>query len=82
MPGLSKPIYESLPGVYVAFGAALLWASYRGRDEWWSTLSIAAGFMLLVLGLVLWMHRRAYRATSDDYQRRGRPLVESHDEPR
>ena len=82
MPRLIKPLYESIPGVYVAVGAGLLWASYHWRTAAWSTLSAVAGFVVLVLGNVLWMHRRAYRATSADYQRRGRPLVEPNDESR
>ena len=82
MPRLSKPLYESLPGVYVLFGAALLWASYQWRAAAWSVACGVAGFVVLVLGIVLWMHRRAYRATSADYQRRGRPLVESDEESR
>jgi len=82
MPRLAKPVYESLPTTYVAMGIALLWASYRWQTAAWSTLSAVAGFVVLVLGLVLWMHRRAFRATSADYQRRGRPLVESDDESR
>ncbi|MBS0387178.1 MAG: hypothetical protein JSR15_01760, partial [Proteobacteria bacterium] len=76
MPRLTKPVYESMPGAYIALGAALLWASYRWREESWGTPCMSAGFIVLVLGLVLWMHRRAYRATSADYQRRGRPLVD------
>ena len=82
MPRLAKPLYESLPGVYGTLGAALLWASYWWRTAAWSTLSAVAGFVVLVLGIVLWMHRRAYRATSAEYRRRGRPLIESGDEPR
>ena len=80
MPRLSKPLYESLPAVYVALGATLLWLSYRGRESWWSTLCALAGLVALVGGLMVWMHRRAYRATSGDYRRRGQPVVDSEDE--
>jgi len=82
VPRLTKPVYESLPGLYAALGGALLWASYRWRAESWSVACTAAGFIVLVLALVLWMHRRAYRATSADYQRRGRPLIDSNDDTR
>jgi hypothetical protein len=82
MPRLSKPIYESLPGAYVALGAALLWASYHWRNDWWSTLSAVSGFVVVVLGLVLWMHRRDFRATAADYQRRGRPVIDAADDQR
>jgi hypothetical protein len=82
VPRLSKPVYESLPGAYVALGAALLWASYHWRNAWWSTLSAALGFVGVVLGLVLWMHRRDFRATADDYRRRGRPVIDAVDDQR
>jgi hypothetical protein len=82
MPHLVKPVYESLPAAYGALGAALLWASYHWRGEWWSTPSAALGFVAVVAALVLWMHRRDYRATSADYLRRGRPVIDPRNEPR
>jgi hypothetical protein len=81
MPHLAKPLYESLPAAYGALGAALLWASYHWRGAWWSTLSGALGFMAVVVGLVLWMHRRYFRATSADYRQRGRPVVDPRNDP-
>ena len=73
MPRLKEPIYESLPVLYVAAGAALLWLSYRGRHSWWSALCALGGFLAMVGGLAIWMRRRDYRATSVDYRRLGRP---------
>jgi hypothetical protein len=78
---LNKPIYESIPVVYAALGATLLWVSYRYREDDWSTLCAVAGLLGLVAGLMVWMHRRDYRATSADYMQRGRPVGESADEP-
>ena len=80
MPRLSKPVYESLPTVYVVLGVLLLWWSYRGSEAWWSSLCALLGFVLIVAGLVVWMRRRDYRATSADYLRRGRPVVDPGDE--
>jgi polyferredoxin len=80
VPYLNKPLYESLPALYAALGAVLLWASYHFRESWWSALCALAGFVALIGGLAVWMHRRDYRATSADYLRRGRPVVEPHDE--
>lgn len=83
MPRLSKPVYESLPALYAALGLGLLWLSYRYSEAWWGTPCVLAGFVAVIAGLVIWMHRRAYRATSGDYLRRGRPVVEPRpDEPR
>ena len=79
MPYLSKRVYESLPGVYAALGATLLWLSYHYRAEWWSTTCAVAGLVGTVAGLMIWLHRRDYRATSADYLRRGKPVLDNED---
>jgi hypothetical protein len=78
---INKPLYESLPALYAALGVLLLWLSYRHRDAGWSTACAVAGLLGLVAGLMVWMRRRDYRATSADYMQRGRPVGESADEP-
>jgi hypothetical protein len=78
---LNKPLYESLPVVYAALGVLLLWLSYRYQEKGWSTVCAVAGLLGLVAGLMVWMRRRDYRATSADYMQRGRPVGESGDEP-
>ena len=82
MRQLNKPVYESLPAVYAGLGATLLWLSYRHQEAWWSTPCALAGLVGLIAGLVLWMRRLDYRATSVDYQHRGRPLGGARDEQR
>ena len=82
MPYLSKRVYESLPGAYAALGAAMLWLSYHYRAQWWSTACALAGLAGVVAGLMIWMHRRDYRATGTDYRSRGRPLRDSEEEQR
>ena len=77
MPRLNKPIYESLPVLYLGVGVLLLWLSYRGRAAWWSNWCVGSGILALLGGMVVWMHRRDYRATSADYVRRGRPVEET-----
>jgi hypothetical protein len=79
MARLAKPVYESLPVVYLLGGALLLVLSYRYSASWWSGLCAAAGLLALVGGLAVWMHRRDYRATSPTYLRRGQPVVDSED---
>jgi hypothetical protein len=79
MPHLRRPVYESLPGAYALAGALLLWVSYRYREVWWSTPCALAGLAGLIVGLVIWMRRRDYRATSADYRRRGRPVGDLED---
>jgi hypothetical protein len=81
MARLNKPVYESLPVLYMLTGVVLLWLSYLNNDSWWSTLCAVGGLVAMVAGLVIWMHRRDYRATSADYVRRGRPPGEGSDGP-
>ncbi len=45
------------------------------------TLRGGWGLLGLVAGLMVWMRRRDFRATSADYMQRGRPVGESADEP-
>jgi hypothetical protein len=78
---INKPLYESLPVLYAVLGAVLLWLSYRYRNTAWSTPCALAGLLGLVVGLMVWMRRRDFRATSGDYMQRGRPVGESADEP-
>ena len=82
MGRLNRPLYESLPALYAGLGAVLLGLSYHGRESWWSTLCALGGLLALVSGLVIWMRRREYRATSADYLRRGRSVAEPGDEQR
>jgi hypothetical protein len=77
---LKKPVYESLPVAYFLLGALLLWMSYRQAEQWWSTPCGALGILGLVAGLMVWMRRRDYRATAEDYARRGRTVEDSADE--
>jgi hypothetical protein len=79
MARLAKPVYESLPYAYLLGGAALLVESYRNSASWWSGLFAGAGLLALVGGLAVWMHRRDFRATSADYLRRGKPVIDSDD---
>jgi hypothetical protein len=82
MPRLAKPVYEGLPYAYLLGGALLLIESYRDSERWWSGLCAGAGLLALVAGLAVWMHRRDFRATSADYLRRGKPVIDSDEPPR
>ena len=82
MPHLTRVVYESLPAAYAALGATLLWLSYRFSGTWWSTPCALAGLVGMIAGLMIWLHRRDYRATSADYQYRGRAVGEREDQQR
>jgi len=79
MPRLAKPIYESLPVAYLLGGVVMLVLSYRYSASWWSGLCVLLGLVALVGGLAVWLHRRDYRATSADYLRRGKPVLDNED---
>lgn len=79
MARLAKPVYESLPFAYLLGGLLLLALSYRSSDSWWSGWCAGAGLLTLVGGLAIWMHRRDFRATSADYLRRGKPVIDIDD---
>ena len=58
---LSKPIYELLPYFYMAGGLLALGASMYLDYWYWPTICLAAGLILLVGGLMVWLKRRDYR---------------------
>ena len=57
-----RPVYESLPWLYVCGGLAALVASYAlQRYPVASYLAGVAGFGSLLWGVVIWLRRRDYR---------------------
>ena len=73
-----RPLYEVLPYVYVAAGAVALAAAFMVDDAPHGLLMLLGRYFLwdlrfrlgggcLTLGLVLWMRRRDYRASQDEY---------------
>jgi len=67
---LPRPLYESLPYLYAALGVLLLAVPFLVEVPWRSAC-LATGALALGGGLVLWMHRREYRAAQDEYDPRG-----------
>jgi hypothetical protein len=60
---VSKPVYESLPYVYLIVGAVFLGSSLYVNYSVWPTLCFVAGLVCLVGGLVVLLKRRDSRAT-------------------
>lgn len=60
---IAKPIYESLPYLYLLAGAASLSASMYVNNWYWPTISFVTGLLCLVAGLVVLLKRRDYRVT-------------------
>ncbi|MEJ2127731.1 MAG: hypothetical protein P8X81_02685 [Woeseiaceae bacterium] len=60
---VSRPIYESLPYLYMLAGAASLAASMYINHWYWPTICFVTGVVCLVAGLVVLLKRRDYRVT-------------------
>jgi len=67
-PHFSRPVYEGLPWVYIMFGLAALVGSYLLAAH--SVVSLLVGMLGLacvILGFVLLLRRREYRALRARY---------------
>ena len=64
---LSRPVYESLPYVYMGLGAGALVFSYYWRVPVWSDVVVGVGLLCLVCGLMLVLKRRDYRIQKRRY---------------
>ena len=60
---VSRPIYESLPYLYILAGVASLAASLYIDHWYWPTICFVTGLICLVAGLVVLLKRRDYRVT-------------------
>jgi Flp pilus assembly protein TadB len=64
---IARPIYESLPWVYIVIGAAAIAISFMWRLAGWSDLMAGLGLIAMVSGLVLLLRRRDYRIQKRHY---------------
>lgn len=67
---LAKPVYELLPYGYMLAGLVLTCGSWWVNASGWSSLMLAVGLLLLLVGLVIWLRRRDYRTAQAEYDRR------------
>lgn len=59
---LSRPLYESLPYLYIAAGLCGFLGGYLLAGKIWSDLLLIAGAVGVLGGLVLILRRRDYRS--------------------
>lgn len=67
---LPRSLYESLPYLYVAGGAALAALSWHQRETGWSDAALVTGIGVFVAGIVLLMRRRTFRDDAARYDAR------------
>ena len=60
---VAKPIYESLPYLYLLMGAIALGASMYLNYRYWQEICFVVGLGCLVAGLVVLLKRRDHRVT-------------------
>jgi hypothetical protein len=77
---LSRPIYESLPILYVLAGAALLFVSYRLHTGPMSVVLMIIGVLCVIAGAVISLRRRDFRTTDAEYWSRS-DAADSDDDP-
>jgi hypothetical protein len=73
---LSRPLYEGLPWIYVAGGAAALFGSYVCPYRAVGLIIGVLGFLSVLGGFVVLLRRRDYRAMRSQYGNQGTSLTD------
>jgi hypothetical protein len=64
---LARPVYESLPLVYMLIGAAAIFLFYINPPGFAGKAAFVIGLCALTAGLTLFLRRQDYRALSREY---------------
>jgi hypothetical protein len=64
---LARPVYESLPYVYMAIGGFSIFLFYIGEDGLGTKIAFVIGVVAETAGLTLYLRRQDYRALSREY---------------
>ena len=72
---LSKPLYESLPWIYLSCGALALGAGYRLRTGAAATLVSLSGLLSIIAAVAVWLRRRDFRARNARYGGEDQPRL-------
>jgi tellurite resistance protein TehA-like permease len=65
---LSKPIYESLPLLYVGIGMAAIAIAYFEPQRIRSIIAFVIGLLAAIAALTIFLHRQDRRALSREYR--------------
>jgi hypothetical protein len=64
---LARPVYESLPYLYMAIGALAVFVFYLDPSGPRGAAAFAIGVIVAIAGLTLLLRRQDYRALSREY---------------
>lgn len=64
---LSRPVYESLPLIYLAIAAVAWLIAYLDAQTAGSIAAFAIGMLAAIAALTIFLHRHDYRAQSREY---------------
>jgi hypothetical protein len=64
---LARPVYESLPYVYMAIGAVAIFLFYVDEDGLSAKIAFVIGVVAETAALTLYLRRQDYRALSREY---------------
>jgi hypothetical protein len=64
---LSRPVYESLPALYMVIGAAAILIFYLSPPGVGGKVAFTIGFLAEIAALTLFLRRQDYRALSREY---------------
>lgn len=64
---LARPVYESLPLIYVVIGGAAIAIAYFDPLRSRSILAFCIGLVAAIAALTIFLHRHDYRALSREY---------------
>jgi NO-binding membrane sensor protein with MHYT domain len=65
---LSKPVYESLPLLYVVIGMAAIAIAYFEPERIRSVVAFVIGLLAAIAALTIFLHRQDRRALSREYR--------------
>ncbi len=66
---LARPVYESLPYVYMVIGGLAIFLFYIGEDGLGTEIAFVIGVIAETAALTLYLRRQDYRALSREYPR-------------
>jgi len=64
---IARPLYELIPYLYMLVGLVLLGAAWLIEMHALPEILLLAGSLSLLAGIVLWLRRKDYRTTQQEY---------------